>query len=116
MIQITIIALIICLLFWHTHSLCYRHCRYCRALLWKQLTDVQVVKQFFEGINSFSYMAIPLFILAGAIMAKGGIAKRIVNFASALLSWLRGGTAITTVGASMIFASVSGSGAATISA
>jgi len=49
-------------------------------------------------------------------MGKGGISKRIVDFAAALLSWLRGGTAITSVGASMIFASISGSGAATISA
>lgn len=116
MIQITIIALIICLLFGIPIAFAIGIAGTVGLYFGSNLPMFMVVKQFFEGINSFSYMAIPLFILAGAIMAKGGIAKRIVNFASALLSWLRGGTAITTVGASMIFASVSGSGAATISA
>ena len=111
MIQITIIALIICLLFGIPIAFAIGIAGTVGLYFGSNLPMFMVVKQFFEGINSFSYMAIPLFILAGAIMAKGGIAKRIVNFASALLSWLRGGTAITTVGASMIFASVSGSGA-----
>lgn len=77
---------------------------------------LMVIQKFFAGINSFSYMAIPLFILAGAIMGKGGISGRIVKFASAFLSWLPGGLGITSVGANMIFAGVSGSGAAAVSA
>lgn len=116
MVQITIIALIVCLLFGIPIAFSIGIAGTVGFYFGSDLPMFMIVKQFFEGINSFSYMAIPLFILAGAIMGKGGISKRIVNFASALLSWLRGGTAITSVGASMIFASVSGSGAATISA
>src|SRR5699024_5659229 len=93
MIQITIIALIICLLFGIPIAFAIGIAGTVGLYFGSNLPMFMVVKQFFEGINSFSYMAIPLFILAGAIMAKGGIAKRIVNFASALLSWLRGGTA-----------------------
>lgn len=116
MIQITIITLICCLLFGVPIAFAIGIAGTAGLYFGSTAPMFMVVKQFFEGINSFSYMAIPLFILAGAIMGKGGISKRIVNFASAILSWLRGGTAITTVGASMIFAAVSGSGAATISA
>lgn len=74
------------------------------------------VQRFVSGLNSFSLMAVPLFVMAGAIMGKGGIAKQIVNFASALLSWMRGGLSIVCVGANMIFAAISGSGTAAISA
>ena len=116
MIQITIITLIVCLLFGVPIAFGIGIAGFMGLYFGSTAPMFMVTKQFFEGINSFSYMAIPLFILAGAIMGKGGISKRIVNFASALLSWLRGGTAITAVGASMIFASISGSGAATISA
>lgn len=116
MIQITIITLIVCLLFGVPIAFGIGIAGTAGLYFGSTMPMFMVVKNFFEGINSFSYMAIPLFILAGAIMGKGGISKKIVNFASAVLSWLRGGTAITTVGASMIFAAVSGSGAATISA
>ena len=50
-----------------------------------------VVQRFISGINSFSLMAVPLFILGGAIMDKAGISKRIVGCAASLFSWLRGG-------------------------
>jgi len=116
MIQITIITLICCLLFGVPIAFGIGIAGFVGLYFGSTMPMFMVIKQFFEGINSFSYMAIPLFILAGAIMGKGGISKRIVNFAGALLSWLRGGTAITCVGASMIFAAISGSGAATISA
>lgn len=75
-----------------------------------------VVQRFISGINSFSLMAVPLFILGGAIMDKSGISKRIVGFAAALFSWLRGGLSICCVAANMIFAGISGSGAAAVSA
>lgn len=116
MIQITLIVLLCCLLFGVPIAFSIGIAGAAGLYFGSGLPEFMLIKNFFEGINSFSYMAIPLFILAGAIMGKGGISKRIVGFASALLSWLRGGTAITSVGASMIFASVSGSGAATISA
>lgn len=75
-----------------------------------------VVQRFVSGINSFSLMAVPLFILGGAIMDKAGISKRIVGFAGSLFSWLRGGLSICCVAANMIFAGISGSGAAAVSA
>ena len=75
-----------------------------------------VAQRFVSGINSFSLMAVPMFIVAGAIMSNGGISKRIISFCSALFSWLRGGLAIVCVAANMIFASISGSGTAAISA
>lgn len=75
-----------------------------------------VVQRFISGINSFSLMAVPLFILGGAIMDKAGISKRIVGFASSVFSWLRGGLSICCVAANMIFAGISGSGAAAVSA
>ncbi len=75
-----------------------------------------VVQRFISGINSFSLMAVPLFILGGAVMDKAGISKRIVGFAAALFSWLRGGLSICCIAANMIFAGISGSGAAAVSA
>lgn len=74
------------------------------------------IQRFIGGINSFSLMAVPLFIMAGNIMSKGGIANRIVDFCSSLFSWLRGGTGCVCVGSNMIFAGISGSGTAAISA
>ena len=116
MIQITITTLIVALLFGVPIAFAIGIAGTVGLYFGSTMPMFMIVKNFIEGINSFSYMAIPLFILAGAIMGKGGISRKIVDFAAALLSWLRGGTAITAVGASMIFASVSGSGAATIAA
>lgn len=73
-------------------------------------------QRFVSGINSFSLMAIPLFIVAGAIMNQGGLSGRIVRFCSSLLSWVRGGLGCVCVAANMIFGGVSGSGTAAISA
>jgi len=73
-------------------------------------------QRFVAGVNSFSLMAIPLFIVAGAIMNQGGLAQRIVKFCQGILSWIRGGTGFVTVAANMIFGGVSGSGTAAVSA
>lgn len=70
----------------------------------------------FNSLNSFPLMAIPFFILAGNLMAVGGIAKRLVDFASALIGHFTGGLAMVAIVTSMIFASMSGSGAATTAA
>ena len=50
-----------------------------------------IVKQIFEGVDSFVLLAIPLFILAGALMETGGIAVRLVRLAQVLVGWIRGG-------------------------
>lgn len=72
-----------------------------------------IVQRSFAGVNNFSYLAIPLFILAGDIMGKGGLTKRLMAFANAFVGKLSGGTAITTVVTSALFGAVSGSTVAT---
>lgn len=71
-----------------------------------------VAQRMFTMLDSFSLLAIPFFILAGNLMDKGGISIKIINFAAALVGHIRGGLAMVTVVASMIFGAVSGSGAA----
>ncbi len=68
------------------------------------------------GLDSFPLLAIPFFILAGALMCNGGISRRLVNFADALVGFITGGLAMVTVLACMFFAAISGSGPATVSA
>ncbi len=75
-----------------------------------------VPQTLLEGNNSFALVAVPFFILAGDILARGGISERIVAFAEALLGRLRGGLSIVSVLASMFIAAISGSGAATTAA
>lgn len=70
----------------------------------------------YSGIFSFTVMAIPFFMLAGIIMSTGGIARRIVNFASALISFVNGAIGCVAVIACMFFGALSGSGMATTSA
>ena len=70
----------------------------------------------YSGISSFTVMAIPFFMLAGVIMSTGGIAKRIVNFASALIDFVAGALGSVAILASMFFGALSGSGMATTSA
>ena len=78
---------------------------------------LQMVPQtLFEGNNSFSLVAVPFFILAGDVLARGGISERIVAFAESCLGRIRGGLSIVSVLASMFIAAISGSGAATTAA
>lgn len=70
----------------------------------------------FSGVNSFSLVAVPFFILAGDILAHGGISERIVTFADAMLGKIRGGLLIVSTIASMFISAISGSGAATTAA
>ena len=70
----------------------------------------------YNGATSFPLLAIPLFILAGAIMNASGISRRLIAFASALFGWIRGGLAHVSIGASMFFAEISGSAVAGVAA
>ncbi|MFA5521284.1 MAG: TRAP transporter large permease [Castellaniella sp.] len=70
----------------------------------------------FTGATSFPLLAIPLFILAGAIMNASGISHRLVAFASALFGWIRGGLAHVSIGSSLFFAEISGSAVADVAA
>lgn len=116
MVSITIVALVILLILGVPICFAIGFSGVLGLMLGTDMPLLMIVQRFFAGLNSFSLMAVPLFILAGAIMAKGGISTRIVNFAGACLSWLPGGIGCTCVGANMIFAGVSGSGAAAVSA
>tara|TARA_R100001129_G_scaffold186597_1_gene179119 strand:+ start:21494 stop:22744 length:1251 start_codon:yes stop_codon:yes gene_type:complete len=75
-----------------------------------------VPQQMFSGINSFALVAVPMFILAGDIMAHGEISKRLVAFADSLFGFIKGGLSVVSVLAGMFFAAISGSGAATTAA
>jgi C4-dicarboxylate transporter DctM subunit len=67
----------------------------------------------FSGISSFALLAMPLFVLTGDFIGAAGIATRLARFAYAFVGWLRGGLGMATLGASGIFAAISGSNSAT---
>ncbi len=70
----------------------------------------------YNGATSFPLIAIPLFILAGAIMNASGISQRLIAFASSILGFIRGGLAMVSIGTSLFFAEISGSAVADVSA
>ena len=72
--------------------------------------------ELYNGATNFPLIAIPLFIMAGAIMNASGISQRLIAFASAILGFIRGGLAMVSIGASMFFAEISGSAVADVSA
>ena len=71
-----------------------------------------VAQRLFSGVNSFSLMAIPFFMLSGELMLKGGISRRLVDFAHSLIGHLTGGLGMVDILTSVIFAGISGSAAA----
>ena len=72
--------------------------------------------KMYEGSTSFPLIAIPLFVLAGALMNTSGISVRLINFVSALIGFVRGGLAMVNVGVSLFFAEISGSAVADVAA
>tara|TARA_B100000780_G_scaffold277030_1_gene246848 strand:+ start:3397 stop:4677 length:1281 start_codon:yes stop_codon:yes gene_type:complete len=78
------------------------------------LIDTAIV--MFDGSMNFPLIAIPLFILAGAIMNSSGISRRLIAFASALVGFVKGGLSMITIAASMFFAEISGSAVADVAA
>ncbi|CAD7288825.1 TRAP transporter large permease [Campylobacter suis] len=80
-------------------------------------TDLELAtipQLIFDGINKFSLMAIPMFILAGNLLSKGGSARRIIDFARSMVGHLPGGLPMSAIFACIIFAAVSGSSPATV--
>ena len=75
-----------------------------------------IAQQSFTAVDSFPLMAVPFFILAGALMETGGLSKRIINVAQEAMGNVTGGFAIVTIIASAIFAAISGSSPATVAA
>lgn len=81
-----------------------------------RLSEVYIVQQLITSSDSFSLIAIPLFILAGELMAAGGVSKRLLEVCNVFLGRFTGGLATVTIVLCMFFAAVSGSGPATVAA
>jgi tripartite ATP-independent transporter DctM subunit len=79
---------------------------------WIDLPLDAVMIQLASGVNKFSLLAIPFFVLAGAIMAEGGMSRRLVAFAGVLVGFVRGGLALVNILASTFFGGISGSAVA----
>lgn len=77
---------------------------------------MMLIQRFFAGIDSFTLMSLPFFILAANLMDTGGLSRRILNVARALVGHVTGGMAMTTQLASMFFGALSGSSPATVMA
>jgi len=84
--------------------------------LTSNIPTIMINQNAFAGLDSFPLMAIPFFMLAGNLMAVGGIARRIVNVCDLLVGKVTGGVGMATVAGCMFFSSMSGSGPATVSA
>jgi tripartite ATP-independent transporter DctM subunit len=71
-----------------------------------------IIQLLFAGVDSFDLLAVPLFMLAGSIMERGGISRQLIDFSESLVGWAYGGLACAVIVASMFFAGISGSAAA----
>lgn len=77
-----------------------------------RVPDLVVLHRMVNGVDSFPLLAVPFFILAGNLMNTAGITNRIFNFAKACVGWMRGGLGHVNVGASVVFAGMSGAAVA----
>jgi tripartite ATP-independent transporter DctM subunit len=79
---------------------------------WIDIPAEAIMLKISDGTDDFSLLAIPFFVLAGAIMAEGGMAARLINLAKVLVGWIRGGLAVVNIFASTLFGTISGSSVA----
>ncbi len=86
------------------------------TLLAMDISPVIAFQRMISGINVFALMALPFFIYAGELMTRGGIADRLLRFASAAIGSVRGGLGLVNVSSSMLFGGISGSAVADVSA
>jgi len=75
-----------------------------------------ITQKAFTSLDSFPLLAIPFFMLAGLLMGKGGVSKRLLDLATTMVGWMTGGLSMVTIVACMFFAAISGSGPATVAA
>jgi len=81
-------------------------------LIESPIPPVVVLHRMINGVDSFPLLAVPFFILAGSLMNHAGITDRIFDFAKALVGWMRGGLGHVNIGASVLFAGMSGAAVA----
>ncbi|HEX6705647.1 MAG TPA: TRAP transporter large permease [Albitalea sp.] len=80
--------------------------------LWIDMPLEAIMLKISDGMDDFALLTIPLFVLAGAIMSEGGVARRLVDLAKVFLGFIRGGLALVNVMASTLFGCLSGSSVA----
>lgn len=90
------------------------------GIMFLTVTDIKplllVSQRMTTGLDSFPLLAIPLFVLVGELMDRGGISKRMINWADSLMGWVPGGLGVVTIVSCAIFAALTGSGPATVAA
>jgi C4-dicarboxylate transporter, DctM subunit len=89
---------------------------YLAILAFSDIPMVILAQRMFQGMDNFTLMAIPFFILSADLMRFGGISNRLINFAKVLVGWVSGGLAMAGVMACAFFAAISGSSPATVAA
>jgi tripartite ATP-independent transporter DctM subunit len=82
------------------------------AALWADIPLEAVMLKISDGTDDFALLAIPFFVLAGGIMAEGGMATRLINLAKVFVGFIRGGLALVNILASTLFGAISGSSVA----
>lgn len=115
MITALLIAVVVLLLFSVPVAVCLGFASLI-ALYVKGIPVINLAQSVYEALDSFALMAVPFFILAGNLMQTGGISRRLIGLANALVGWFRGGLGSASVLASMFFATISGSSSATTAA
>jgi C4-dicarboxylate transporter DctM subunit len=89
----------------------------CLALIYVLDLPIGLIQtELFGSVDNYNLIAVPFFILAGAIMSAGGISSRLVNWVLSLFGGVRGSLGLTMVGACTVFSAISGSSAATVAA
>jgi C4-dicarboxylate transporter DctM subunit len=81
-------------------------------LIWQGLPIVMLAQQMVNSAQSFTFIAIPAYLLLGSLMGRSGLVERLIDFCMAVIGWVRGGLSLVAILASMIFAGISGSGSA----
>ena len=115
MVTVLLIAVLVLLFFSVPVAVCLGFASLI-ALQVKGLPLVNLAQAVYEALDSFPLMAVPFFILAGHLMQTGGISRRLIALANALVGWFRGGLGSASVLASMFFSTISGSSSATTAA
>ncbi|MDK2860477.1 MAG: hypothetical protein PWP25_1663 [Sphaerochaeta sp.] len=109
MLLILLIVFAFCLLIGVPLAFAFGSAAFLSILSDPLFSPILLVQKLFSGLDSFTYMAIPLFLMAGGIMDESGITKRIVDFADSLVGQFHGGLAQTTTLSGMLMAGISGS-------